>query len=90
MFKDATKLNEEQQVNAPLTVCCYFTHVFGRNLCALRWLKQVNRNGSTEEFQVYWTALSTAQQGEYQSEVERLNSTGTWNKPSDVVNGILY
>ncbi|KAG1759432.1 hypothetical protein EDD22DRAFT_955893 [Suillus occidentalis] len=41
---------------------------------------------------VYWGALSTAQQDEYQAEAEHLNSAGSWKKPSDsaIINGILY
>jgi hypothetical protein len=65
----------------------------GRNLCALRWLKQTSsKNGSTDEFKVYWGGLSTTQQDKYQSEADRLNSAGTWKKASDsaVVNGVLY
>ncbi|KAG1882595.1 hypothetical protein F4604DRAFT_1986122 [Suillus subluteus] len=64
----------------------------GRNLCALRWLKQTNKNGTTDEFKLYWTTLSTAQHDEYQAEAERLDSTGAWKKASDhaVVNGALY
>lgn len=63
----------------------------GRNLCALRWLKQLNTKGTTKEFDSYWCALSTAQKDEYQAEAERLESAGQWQKPSDalVVNGPL-
>ncbi|KAG2746114.1 hypothetical protein P692DRAFT_20739344, partial [Suillus brevipes Sb2] len=62
-----------------------------RNLCALRWLKQLNTKGTTKEFDSYWCALSTAQKDEYQAEAERLESAGQWQKPSDalVVNGPL-
>ncbi|KAG2351382.1 hypothetical protein BDR07DRAFT_1501621 [Suillus spraguei] len=38
-----------------------------RNLCAWRWLKQVNEtSGTTEEFRMYWAALTPAQQDEVQ------------------------
>ncbi|KAG0702245.1 hypothetical protein DFH29DRAFT_875287 [Suillus ampliporus] len=64
-----------------------------RNLCAWRWLKQVNdTSGTTEEFRVYWAALATAQQDEYKADAERLQSAGTWTKGSDcaVCDGVLY
>lgn len=31
-----------------------------RNLCALRWLKQGKTNGTTDEFCLYWAALTRA------------------------------
>ncbi|KAG2755105.1 hypothetical protein P692DRAFT_20815725 [Suillus brevipes Sb2] len=64
----------------------------GRNLCALRWIKQTNKNGTTDEFKLYWNTLATAQQDEYQAEAERLDSAGAWKKASDsaVVNGALH
>ncbi|KAG1722609.1 hypothetical protein EDB19DRAFT_1834930 [Suillus lakei] len=63
-----------------------------RNLCAIRWQKNINKKGTTEQFKLYWGALSMAQQDEYQAEAECLNSAGFWKKPSDsaIVNGILY
>ncbi|KAG1719623.1 uncharacterized protein EDB91DRAFT_1089239 [Suillus paluster] len=64
-----------------------------QNLCAWRWLKQVNdMSGTTEEFCVYWAALATAQQDEYKADAERLQSAGTWTKGSDcaVCDGALY
>ncbi|KAG2366402.1 hypothetical protein BDR07DRAFT_1606947 [Suillus spraguei] len=64
-----------------------------RNLCAWRWLKQVNEtSGTTEEFRMYWAALTPAQQDEYKADAERLQSAGTWTKGSDcaVCNGALY
>ncbi|KAG1797245.1 hypothetical protein EV424DRAFT_1546678 [Suillus variegatus] len=64
----------------------------GRNLCAIRWQKNINKKGTTDQFRLYWGALSTAQQDEYQAEAEHLNSAGSWKKPSDsaVVNGTLH
>ncbi|KAG2157303.1 hypothetical protein DEU56DRAFT_750442 [Suillus clintonianus] len=56
-----------------------------RNLCALRWLKQVKTSGTTDEFCMYWAALTPAQQDEYKADVERLQSAGTWTKASDRV-----
>ncbi|KAG1811860.1 uncharacterized protein BJ212DRAFT_1373696 [Suillus subaureus] len=64
-----------------------------RNLCAWRWLKQVNEtSGTTEEFRMYWAALTPAQQDEYKADAERLQSAGTWTKGSDcaICNGALY
>ncbi|KAG1792357.1 uncharacterized protein HD556DRAFT_1309421 [Suillus plorans] len=53
---------------------------------------KTNKNGTTDEFKLYWTTLSTAQQDEYQAEAERLDSTGAWKKASDpaVINGTPY
>ncbi|KAG1758728.1 hypothetical protein EDD22DRAFT_849784 [Suillus occidentalis] len=62
------------------------------NLCAIRWQKNINKKGTTDQFRMYWGALSMAQQDEYQAKAKRLNNAGSWTKPSDsaVVNGILY
>lgn len=54
-----------------------------RNLCALRWLKQVSKNGTTEEFRVYWDALTATQREDYRIEAEQLEKEGLWTKPSD-------
>ncbi|KAG2049731.1 hypothetical protein BDR06DRAFT_1011813, partial [Suillus hirtellus] len=64
-----------------------------RNLCALRWLKQVKTaSGTTDEFCLYWAALTSAQQDEYKADAERLQSAGLWTKGSDkvVCDGIVY
>ncbi|KAG2032281.1 hypothetical protein BDR03DRAFT_1015402 [Suillus americanus] len=64
-----------------------------QNLCAWHWLKQVNEmSGTTEEFHMYWAALTPTQQDEYKANAERLQSAGTWTKGSDcaVCNGALY
>jgi len=52
----------------------------------------MNKNGTTDEFKLYWNTLATAQQDEYQAEAECLDSTGAWKKASDsaVVNGALH
>ncbi|KAG1803115.1 uncharacterized protein BJ212DRAFT_1304680 [Suillus subaureus] len=59
---------------------------------ASNWQKNINKKGTTQQFRLYWGALSTAQQDEYQAEAEHLNSAGSWKKLSDsvVINGILY
>ncbi|KAI5993503.1 hypothetical protein EDD15DRAFT_2518825 [Pisolithus albus] len=46
----------------------------GRNLCAHRWRKQVQSNGSTEEFQKYYIALTSAQRQAYDDEAAALDS----------------
>ncbi|KAI6032559.1 hypothetical protein EDC04DRAFT_3142373 [Pisolithus marmoratus] len=56
-----------------------------RNLCAHRWLKQVNTNGTTEEFRIYWDSLTSEQREDYHLEAERLEGEGKWTKPSDAV-----
>ncbi|KAG0694982.1 hypothetical protein DFH29DRAFT_880325 [Suillus ampliporus] len=64
----------------------------GRNLCALRWLKQLNTKGTTKEFDSYWCARLAAQKDKYQAEAERLESAGQWQKVLDalIANGILH
>lgn len=64
----------------------------GRNLCALRWLKKINKNGTTDEFKLYFNGLSPAQQKQYQTEADNLISAGSWNKASDsaIVDGALH
>ncbi|KAG2741859.1 hypothetical protein P692DRAFT_20879759 [Suillus brevipes Sb2] len=51
-----------------------------------------NKNGTTDEFKLYWNTLVMAQQDEYQAEAERLDSAGAWKKASDSagVNGALH
>ncbi|KAI5999042.1 hypothetical protein EDC04DRAFT_3147363 [Pisolithus marmoratus] len=63
-----------------------------RNLCAHRWLKQVNTNGTTEEFRIYWDSLTSEQREDYHLEAERLEGEGKCAKPSDAVmcNGTLH
>ncbi|KAG2746614.1 hypothetical protein P692DRAFT_201807078 [Suillus brevipes Sb2] len=64
----------------------------GRNLCALRWLNKINKNGTTDEFKLYFNGLSPAQQKQYQTEADDLISASSWNKASDsaVVDGALH
>lgn len=54
-----------------------------RNLCALRWLKQVNTSGTTDEFRVYWDSLTAKHHEDYRLEAECLEREGKWTKPSD-------
>ncbi|KAI5991951.1 hypothetical protein EDD15DRAFT_2368719 [Pisolithus albus] len=63
-----------------------------RNLCAHRWLKQVNTNGTTEDFRTYWDSLTPRQREDYRVEAERLEGEGKWTKPSDAVvcNGTMH
>ncbi|KAG1818505.1 uncharacterized protein BJ212DRAFT_1479515 [Suillus subaureus] len=56
-----------------------------RNLCALQWIKQMNKNGTMDKFKLYWNTLATAQQDEYQAKAERLDSAGAWKKASVTV-----
>ncbi|KAG2346756.1 hypothetical protein BDR05DRAFT_997160 [Suillus weaverae] len=46
----------------------------GRNLCAHRWLKQMNTTGSTDEFCIYYNSLSQGQCKEYDDETSKLVS----------------
>ncbi|KAG2342177.1 hypothetical protein BDR05DRAFT_949147 [Suillus weaverae] len=55
--------------------------------------KQVKTaSGTTDEFGLYWAALTSAQQDEYKADTEHLQSAGTWMKGSDkaVCDGTMY
>ncbi|KAG2742847.1 hypothetical protein P692DRAFT_20749396, partial [Suillus brevipes Sb2] len=64
----------------------------GRDLCLLRWLKQIRKEGSSLEFRVYWDALDQQQRNSYDSEAKELSSSKTWVKNTvlAVVDGTLY
>ncbi|KAI6018639.1 hypothetical protein BKA83DRAFT_4127793 [Pisolithus microcarpus] len=49
------------------------------NLCAHHWHKQVQSNGSTEEFQKYYTSLTSAQRQAYDDEAAALASGNNWH-----------
>ncbi|KAG1864468.1 hypothetical protein C8R48DRAFT_672543 [Suillus tomentosus] len=61
----------------------------GRNLCALRWLKQVTP-GSTNEFNAYYSRLNETQIQSYDREAKELEKEGRWTKNSEVVDGPMY
>ncbi|KAH0835427.1 hypothetical protein J3R83DRAFT_9056 [Lanmaoa asiatica] len=46
----------------------------GRNLCARRWLKQVNKDGTKDEFEEYWWTLTKEQRTLYDTEAESIVS----------------
>ncbi|KIM56278.1 hypothetical protein SCLCIDRAFT_29719 [Scleroderma citrinum Foug A] len=53
----------------------------GRNLCMLRWLKQVNTNGQKDEFRAYYDkTLIPAQCKAYDKEAKELVDTNGWSK----------
>ncbi|KAG1792514.1 uncharacterized protein HD556DRAFT_1444508 [Suillus plorans] len=52
----------------------------GRNLCALRWLKQTKLNGTTEEFNAYYNSLTSTQRMEYDQDTANLVASNAWNK----------
>ncbi|KAG1822409.1 hypothetical protein EV424DRAFT_1554308 [Suillus variegatus] len=60
----------------------------GRNLCALRWLKQIKIGGTTEEFCAYYGDLTLEQRKGYDEEAAALVATDTWTKA--VSEGRLY
>ncbi|KAG2125147.1 hypothetical protein DEU56DRAFT_759389 [Suillus clintonianus] len=63
----------------------------GRNLCAFRWLKQVNTGGgSTKEFNTYYSQLDKEQIELYDTEAARLEREGLWTKNSDILDGAMY
>ncbi|KAI6016304.1 hypothetical protein BKA83DRAFT_4497931 [Pisolithus microcarpus] len=62
----------------------------GRNLCILRWLKQVNANSQKEEFCVYYEKTLTAtQQEDYDNEAKQLVKDNGWVK-AIIKNSKLY
>ncbi|KAG2343574.1 hypothetical protein BDR05DRAFT_948024 [Suillus weaverae] len=61
----------------------------GCNLCAHRWLKQMNTTGSTDEFCIYYNSLSQGQRKEYDDEASKLIAEGNWNKTA-IVAGKMY
>ncbi|KAI5990442.1 hypothetical protein EDD15DRAFT_2196017 [Pisolithus albus] len=62
----------------------------GRNLCILRWLKQVNANGQKEEFRTYYEKTLTATQREdYDNEARQLVKDNGWVKVT-IENGKLH
>ncbi|KAG1780069.1 hypothetical protein EV702DRAFT_1194835 [Suillus placidus] len=60
----------------------------GRNLCALRWLKQTKRSGTTDEFNAFYGTLTSDQLGKYNEEAKNLVSNDAWNK--NVNEGQIY
>ncbi|KAG1803911.1 uncharacterized protein HD556DRAFT_1437645 [Suillus plorans] len=58
------------------------------NLCAHRWLKQVESNKTTEEFCVYYGDLSADQRKEYDNEAAELVANNAWDKT--VYEGTLH
>ncbi|KAG2110474.1 hypothetical protein BD769DRAFT_1674633 [Suillus cothurnatus] len=60
----------------------------GRNLCAHRWLKQVESNKTTEEFCVYYGDLSADQRKQYDTEAAELVANNAWDKK--VYEGTLH
>ncbi|KAG1768398.1 hypothetical protein EDD22DRAFT_949601 [Suillus occidentalis] len=61
----------------------------GRNLCAHRWLKQMNTSGSTDKFCIYYNSLSQGQRKEYDDEASKLIAEGNWDKTA-IVAGKMY
>ncbi|KAG1830788.1 hypothetical protein EV424DRAFT_1374497 [Suillus variegatus] len=61
----------------------------GRNLCAHRWLKQINTTGSTDEFCTYYNSLSQGQRKEYDDEASKLIAEGNWDKTA-IIAGKMY
>ncbi|KAI6005997.1 hypothetical protein EDD15DRAFT_2215265 [Pisolithus albus] len=61
----------------------------GRNLCAHRWRKQVQSSGSTEEFQRYYTGLTSAQRQAYDDEAAVLATSNSWDTKT-ICSGTLH
>ncbi|KAJ8582555.1 hypothetical protein M405DRAFT_559386 [Rhizopogon salebrosus TDB-379] len=62
----------------------------GRNLCALRWLKNLKTNGTTEEFCIYYGALTSDQRKQYDDEAIQLVANNSWSSGKAVCDGQLY
>ncbi|KAG1823834.1 uncharacterized protein BJ212DRAFT_1326866 [Suillus subaureus] len=60
----------------------------GRNLCALRWLKQIKTDGTTEEFCLYYVDLTAEQRKNYDDEASALVASNTWVK--NVCDGAMH
>ncbi|KAI5994207.1 hypothetical protein EDD15DRAFT_2196285 [Pisolithus albus] len=53
----------------------------GRNLCMLRWLKQVDGNGQRDDFREYYDkTLTQGQREAYDKEAKQLVETNGWTK----------
>ncbi|KAI6034737.1 hypothetical protein BKA83DRAFT_4121788 [Pisolithus microcarpus] len=53
----------------------------GRNLCMLRWLKQVDANGQKDDFREYYDKILTrARREAYDKEAKQLVETNNWTK----------
>ncbi|KAH0826154.1 hypothetical protein J3R83DRAFT_5572 [Lanmaoa asiatica] len=61
----------------------------GRNLCARRWLKQVNKDGTKSDFEEYWWTLTKEQHASYDTEAESISPGKEWSKPAHA-SGKLY
>lgn len=61
----------------------------GRNLCIIRWLKHVNKEGTKDEFRMYYDKLSKTQHEAYNKEAKDLVEKNTWVKAT-IENGILH
>ncbi|KAI6011093.1 hypothetical protein BKA83DRAFT_4395034 [Pisolithus microcarpus] len=62
----------------------------GRNLCMLRWLKQVDTNGQKDDFRKYYDkTLMHAQREAYDKEAKQLIETNSWTK-AIIERGILH
>ncbi|KAF8441312.1 hypothetical protein L210DRAFT_985535 [Boletus edulis BED1] len=62
----------------------------GRNLTALRWLKQIQSDGTTPAFKDYYGGLSKDQRQAYDNEARDLVAKNIWNKAKDVQDGTLH
>ncbi|KAN0086049.1 hypothetical protein V8E55_007183 [Tylopilus felleus] len=51
----------------------------GYNLCAWRWLAQVNTNGSCDKFIEYWDGLNKGQQDAYINETKEMVNMNIWD-----------
>ncbi|KIN96963.1 hypothetical protein M404DRAFT_32802 [Pisolithus tinctorius Marx 270] len=62
----------------------------GQNLCAYRWLKKVQSNGTTEEFKTYYNGLTSKQRQTYDNEAAELAKTDKWDPKKIGSNGDLH
>ncbi|KAG2739213.1 hypothetical protein P692DRAFT_20882127, partial [Suillus brevipes Sb2] len=67
----------------------------GRSLCAHRWLRQVDPNGSSANFRIYWSGLMKEKQLAYETDALKLVKEDIWNGNtvdiiSKISSGTLY
>lgn len=61
----------------------------GRNLCIIRWLKHVNKEGTKDEFRMYYDSLTKTQHEAYDEEAKDLVQKNAWVKAT-IENGVLH
>lgn len=61
----------------------------GRNLCIIGWLKHIDKEGTKDEFRVYYNKLTKAQREAYDEEAKDLVEKNSWVKAT-IEKGTLH